>query len=229
MDFSYFHKRGSRYYISFIDDDHTRYYWAYLMKQYSEFFEIYTTFRAPVKTQNSTVIKCFRSDLGDKYNSNKFCEFLSLDETIHQTSCTDTLEQNEVAERKHRHIIETARSLLLSASVPGVFWGEVVLTIVGLINIILSFYILYFSHFENLYEYAPDYSFFRVFCRTCFVLYPHVECSKLFSQFVIFVLLGYDKGKKGYRCFDPMTQKLYVSSCCLSRAYTFLFYSIHYL
>jgi len=34
-------KRGSRYYVSFIDD-YTRYCWVYLMKHRSEFFEIYT-------------------------------------------------------------------------------------------------------------------------------------------------------------------------------------------
>jgi hypothetical protein len=54
------------------------------------------------------------------------------------TSCTDTPEQNGVAERKHRHIVETARSLLLSAFVPSEFWGEVVLTAVSLINTIPS-------------------------------------------------------------------------------------------
>ena len=38
-------KGGSRYYISFIDD-HTRYWWVYLMKHRYEFFEIYAAFRA---------------------------------------------------------------------------------------------------------------------------------------------------------------------------------------
>ena len=81
------------------------------MKHRSEFFEIYAAFRALIKTQHSAVIKCFRCDLGGEY-TNKFCQMLALDGTIHQTSCTDTPEQNGVAERKHRHIVETARSLL---------------------------------------------------------------------------------------------------------------------
>jgi hypothetical protein len=50
-------KEGSRYYVSFIDD-HTRYCWVYLMKHRFEFFEIYAAFRALIKTQYSTVIKC---------------------------------------------------------------------------------------------------------------------------------------------------------------------------
>jgi hypothetical protein len=203
-------KRGSRYYVSFIDD-HTRYCWVYLMKYCSEFLEIYAAFRAFIKTHHSSVIKCFRCYLGGEYTFNKFCQLLALDGTIHQTSCTDTPKQNGVAERKHRHIVETARSLLLSAFVPNEFWGEVVLTAVSLINMIPSSHSSSLSSFEKLYGYVPDYSSFRVFDCTCFVLRPYVERSKLSSRSAICVFLGYGEGKKGYRCFDPITQKLYVS------------------
>jgi transposase InsO family protein len=203
-------KGGSRYYVSFIDD-HTRYCWVYLMKHRSEFFEIYAAFRALIKTQHSIVIKCFRCDLGGDYTSNKFYQMLALDGTIHQTSYTGTLEQNGVAERKHRHIVETARSLLLFTFVPSEFWGEVVLTAVSLINTILSSHSSGLSPFEKLYGYVPDYSSFRVFGYTCFILRPHIECSKLSSRSAIFVFLGYGEGKKGFHCFDPITQKLYVS------------------
>jgi len=204
-------KGGSRYYILFIDD-YTHYCWVYLMKQRSEFYEIYTAFRALVKTQHFVVIKCFRCDLGREYTSNKFCQLIALDDgIIHQTSCIDTPEQNGVAEKKHRHIVKTARSFLLSAFIPSEFWGEVVLTTVSLINTIPSSHNSGFSPFEKLYGYILDYSSFRVFSCTCFVLHPHAKCSKLFSRSVMCVFLGYAEGKKGYRCFDPITQKLYVS------------------
>jgi hypothetical protein len=115
------------------------------MKHCSKFFEIYAAFRALIKTQHSVVIKCFRCDLGEEYTSNKFCQLLALDGTIYQTSCAlDTLEQNGDAERKHRHILETADSLLLSAFVPSEFWGEPVLTTISLINTIP------FSHSSSL-------------------------------------------------------------------------------
>ena len=65
------------------------------MKYCSELFEIYTTFQALFKTQHFAGIKCFRFDLNGQYNSNKFYELLVLDGTIHQTLCTDTLQQND--------------------------------------------------------------------------------------------------------------------------------------
>jgi len=168
-------------------------------------------FRALVKTQHSTVIKCFKCDLGREYTSNKFCELFALDRTIHQISCIDTPKQNGVTKRKHRHIVETAHSLLLFAFIPSEFLGEVVLTAISLINTISSSHSSGFSPFEKLCGYVPDYSPFRVFGYTCFVLRPYVERSKLSSRSTICVFLSYDEGKKGYRCFDPITQKLYVS------------------
>ena len=214
-------KGGSRYYVI---DDHTCYCWVYLVKHHFEFFKIYKAFRALVKTQHSYVIKCFRCDFGGEYTSNKFLELLALDGTMQQPSCIDT----GVVERKHRHIVETARSLLLSNYVPSEFLGEVVLATVTLINNIPSYHVSGISPFEKLYGFGPDYSFFRVFGCTCFVLKPHVEHSKLSYRSVIYVFLGYSKGQKGDMCFDPTTQKLCVSSCCFSWTYTFLFYSILY-
>lgn len=48
-------------------------------------------------------------------------------------------------EKKHKHIVEIARFVLLSAFVPRVFWEEATLTIIGLINTISSSYIKFFS------------------------------------------------------------------------------------
>lgn len=181
------------------------------MKYHFEFFKIYTAFQALVKTSHSTVIKCFRCDLGGEYTSNKFCQLLAIDGTIHQTSCTDTHEKNGVAERKHMHIIETAHSFIVFASVPSEFWGKVVLTTVNLINTILFSHNSSLSPFEKLYKYILDYSFFKVFSCTYFAFHPHVERSKLSSRSTICVFLGYDECKKRYRCFDPITHKLYMS------------------
>nr|GEU43357.1 integrase, catalytic core [Tanacetum cinerariifolium] len=81
--------------------------------------------------------------------------------------------------RKHRHLVETARSFLLSANVPSVFQGEPVLTATYVINRIPTEHNFGLSSFEKLYGTLPDYSSLRVFGCTCFVLKPHVERTKL--------------------------------------------------
>ena len=77
-------KCGFKYYVSFIDDC-TCYCWVYLMKHHFDFFNIYNMFCAFVKTQHNVVIKCFRSNLGGEYTSNKFFELLSSDGTFCDT------------------------------------------------------------------------------------------------------------------------------------------------
>ncbi|RVW88023.1 hypothetical protein CK203_044450 [Vitis vinifera] len=51
-----------------------------------------------------------------------------------RSSCAHTPQQNGVAERKNRHLVETARTILLHSNVPFRFWGDAVLTACYLIN-----------------------------------------------------------------------------------------------
>ncbi|CAL8092397.1 unnamed protein product [Prunus armeniaca] len=203
-------KGGARYYVSFIDD-YSRYCWIYLMKRRYDFFTNFQNFRALVHTQFSIVIKCFRCDLSGEYTSRAFTDLLASDGTTHQFSCTATPKQNGVAERKHQHIVETARSMLLSADVPKFFWGKVVLTENHVINRIPTSLTSGISPFERLYGNRPDYFSLKVFGCTCFVIRPPVEQTKLSARSAMCVFLGYGEGQKGYRCYDPSAQKLYVS------------------
>ena len=70
----------------------------------------------------------------------ELCKLLTLDGTIHQSSCTDTPQQNDIAGRKYRHIAETAHSLLLYVYIPSYFWGKAVLTAIHIINKIPTSY-----------------------------------------------------------------------------------------
>ena len=55
--------------------------------------------------------------------------------TIPHKFCPHTHQQNRVAKRKRRHLLEVTEALLLSVSVPKCYWPEAVLTVVLLINI----------------------------------------------------------------------------------------------
>ncbi|KAG9458196.1 hypothetical protein H6P81_002704 [Aristolochia fimbriata] len=164
-----------------------------------------------VHTQFLKNIKKFRSDSRGEYVFQKFRALLNSHGTQHQLSCPYTPQQNGVVECKHRHIHETTRALLLSSSIPRVFWGEAILTSVYIINRLPSPVLHNNTPFASLYSVSPDYLSLRVFGSTCFVLLPERERDKLSARSAMCVFLGYGLQQKGFRYFDPVANKLRIS------------------
>jgi hypothetical protein len=201
---------GSRYFVIFIDD-YSRYTWLYLLQHRSELTHVYQNFHQMVQTQFSRTIKVFRSDNAMEYNEKSFLAFLNQHGTILHRSCPYTSQQNGRAERKHRHILDTVRALLISASLPERFWGEAALTAVYTINRVPSPTIHNQTPFERLYGSIPDYSLLKVFGCVCFVTLPPHERTKLEPRSRLCCFLGYGLTQKGYRCYDPISKRLRVS------------------
>ena len=65
--------------------------------------------------------------------------FLVEKGTLSQFSCPGAHAQNDVAERKHRHLLEVARALMIVTSLAPHFWVEVVSTSTYVLNIHPSF------------------------------------------------------------------------------------------
>ena len=203
---------GFQYFVTFIDD-YSRCTWLFLMKTRAELFSIFQKFYAEILTQFNISIRVLRSDNAREYFSAPFTLFMSQHGILHQSSCAHTPQQNGVAERKNRHLIETARTLLLHSHVPFRFWGDAVLTACYLINRMPSSVLhaqiphsLLFPD-QPLYFLPP-----RVFGCTCFVHILTPGQDKLSAKATKCIFLGYSRLQKGYRCYSPQTHRYFLSA-----------------
>ena len=183
------------------------------MKHRSELFFIFQSFCAEVKTQFNTSIRTLRSDNAREYFSTPFTTFMSSQGILHQSSYAYTPQQNGVAERKNRHLIETARTLLLHSHAPFHFWADAVLTACYLINRMPSSVLQNEISHSILFPTRPLYSLpLRVFGCTCFVHNLSPGNDKLSARSIKCIFLGYSRLQKGYKCFSPITRQCFISA-----------------
>ncbi|CAL5401450.1 unnamed protein product [Camellia sinensis] len=201
---------GYKYYVVFIDD-FSKFTWLFPLHYKSEVFSKFLEFKALVETQFSTSLKILRSDNGGEYLSTEFQNFLKQKGILHHLTCPHTPPQNGVAERKHRHLIETTIALMHHASLPLNLWFEALATAVLLINRLPTAKLHNLTPFEMLFNKPPDYSFLRIFgCRCYPWLRPYTN-HKLQPKSIPCVFIGYHPSVKGYRCLDPSTGHIYLS------------------
>ncbi|KAK1684333.1 hypothetical protein QYE76_045181 [Lolium multiflorum] len=201
---------GERWYVTFIDG-FSRCTWLYLLKQKSDVLSAFKNFHSLVCNQYNANVKIFRSDNGTEYVNSDFNNFLSSRGIIHQTTCVNTAEQNGVAERKNRHLLEVARSLMFMMNVPKFLWGEAVKTAAYLINRMPSRVLNYKTPIECL---SGTNSFIvppKVFGCTCFVHDYRNSVGKLDPRAVKCIFVGYSPTQKGYRCWSPTEKRFFVS------------------
>ncbi|GKB69617.1 ribonuclease H-like domain-containing protein, partial [Tanacetum coccineum] len=103
---------GFRFFLTVVDD-YTRAVWVYLIKSKDEVSHIITIFYNLIENQFKRKIKVFRNDNGTEFANHSVSKLCSDKGIIHQTSCVYTPQQNRIAERKHRHLLNVARSFKL--------------------------------------------------------------------------------------------------------------------
>ena len=102
---------GSRYFVTFVDD-HSNWVVVYTMRNKSEAFVKYKLYEKFAQTHTGRKLKVLRTDRGGEYLSTEFKSYLDSNGTQHQLTTAYTPEQNGVAERLNRTLINLVRSML---------------------------------------------------------------------------------------------------------------------
>ncbi|CAH9141104.1 unnamed protein product [Cuscuta epithymum] len=189
---------GKRYFLSIIDD-FSRKVWVRLLEHKSDVFVKFREWKNLVENQTGKKVKTIRTDNGLEF-CNKDMDQLCVDCGIRRHKTVPyTPQQNGIAERMNRTVLDKVRSMLATAGLSKKFWGEAVNTAVYLINRSPSVPLggkCPESVFSNKHL---DLSNLRVFGCAAYV---HQQGDKLDPRSKKGVFLGYPEGVKGYRVWD---------------------------
>ena len=206
---------GGEYFLTFIDD-YTHYTWVYVLKRKSEVFDKFQKWKALVENESGHNLKVLRTDRGGEYTSAEFEKFLQSAGVRHELTVPKTPEQNGVAERMNRTLVESVRSMLSDANLPQKFWAEAVSTAVYLRNRSPTKAVDDMTPFEAWMKKRPSVSHLRVFGCKAYVHVPKDERGKLDNKAKKCILVGYGEETKGYRLYDPDKKRI-----CFSRDVSF--------
>lgn len=199
-----------RYILSFIDD-FSRKTWVYFLNEKSEAFTTFKSFKASVEKEVGEQITCLRTDRGGEFNSSEFGEFCRAQGINRQLTAAYTPQQNGVAERKNRTIMNAVRSMLSERQVPKIFWSEATRWNVYVQNRSPTAALEDITPEEAWSGKKPVVKHFRVFGCVAHVHIPDQKRSKLDDKSKQCVLLGVSDESKAWRLYDPATKKIEVS------------------
>ena len=198
---------GNLYFLTLVDD-YSRYSWIYTLKTKSETATTLRNWILLVEGETGLTVRGLRSDNGGEYLAADLQAFLSAKGIRHQLTTPDSPQQNGVAERLNRTLVESARCLLLHASRPSHLWGEAIHTANYLKNRKISAATDGRTPYELFYGYQPSLHHLRVWGCDCYVIPPNTRLAKFDPRSALHIFVGYSDQSKAYRVYDPVGKKV---------------------
>ncbi|RVW45213.1 Retrovirus-related Pol polyprotein from transposon TNT 1-94 [Vitis vinifera] len=209
---------GYEYFVTFIND-YSRYRYVYLMQRKSEAFEKFKEFRAEAEKQLSKSIKTLRSDRGGEYLVYEFKDYLIENGILSQLTAPRTHQQNGVAERRNRTLLDMMRSMMSYSSLPTSFWGYALQTTVYILNIVPSKSIPN-TPLELWNGRKPSLRHIRIWGCPAHVLKG--KTGKLEPRSEVCMFVGYPKGTRGGMFYSAQDNKVFVSTNATFLEYNYM-------
>ena len=194
---------GSKYAVTFIDE-YTKYAVVKYMTHKSQVLDKFKEYVA----ENGTP-RTLRSDNGAEYTSSKFKRFCRDSKIKQEFTVPETPQQNGVAERFNRTIVEMGRCLLIQAKLPKKYWVRALDTATHIRNLTVS---------ANSNEGKSPFELFtgktarrnhlRVFGCTAYVKRRKMNIRKLDPRSVKAKFIGYDSNSTAYVLQELTTKKI---------------------
>ena len=205
-----------KWYILTFVDDYSRWVWIAFTSNKSgpTVMDQFKRYRAHVQLYTGFDIKAIRTDGGSEYINADFKTYLHILGVDRQVTAAYTPQQNGVAERVNRTILEAARAMLHAADLPLSFWIYAVQAAVYIRNRSPTRALNNITPYEAWRGEKPNLSHLRVFgCRAFMYLHKQQRSStsKLAARAMPGIFVGYSNEAKAWLVWDPISKKVHTS------------------
>ncbi|GJV99131.1 putative ribonuclease H-like domain-containing protein [Tanacetum coccineum] len=198
-------------YCLVITDDCTRFSWVFFLASKDETSGILQTFIRQIENQLSHRVKIIRSDNGTEFKNRDMLEFCGNKGIKQEYSTARTPQQNGVAERMNRTLIEAARTMLADSLLPTTFWAEAVSTACYIFNRVRVTKPQNKTPYELLFGHKPIISYIRPFGCHVTILDTLSVLGKFDGKSDEGFLVGYSLNSKAYRVYNLVTKRVEVN------------------
>ncbi|KAJ9545140.1 hypothetical protein OSB04_024847 [Centaurea solstitialis] len=199
---------GGKKYTLVIVDEYSRYTWVFFLRAKSDAPEEIILFVRKMEKLNNLTVRSIRSDHGTEFKNSTLESFFEQKGISQNFSSVRTPQQNGVAERRNRTLIEAARSMLSEANLATQFWAEAVNTACYTQNrslIVKRFRRTAYELFRNR---KPSIKHLHIFGCVCYILNNKDLLGKFDSKSDDGIFLGYSSISKTYRVFNKRRQTI---------------------
>ncbi|KAE8719078.1 hypothetical protein F3Y22_tig00109978pilonHSYRG00092 [Hibiscus syriacus] len=126
--------KGKKMRVKFGTSIHDTKEWVYTMKKKDEVLGFFLKWKKMVETQTGRKIKRLRTNNGGEYKNDQFLKVCEEEGIVRHFTVRYTPQQNEVAERMNRTLVEKVRCMLSNARLGKEFWAEALVYACHLVN-----------------------------------------------------------------------------------------------
>ncbi|GJR20731.1 ribonuclease H-like domain-containing protein [Tanacetum coccineum] len=182
--------------------------WVFFLASKDETSGILKSFIIEIENLVDRKVKIIRCDNGTKFKNRVMSEFCGKKGINREFSVARTPQQNSVAERRNRTLIQAARTMLADSKLPTTFWAEVVNTACYVQNRVLVIKPHNKTPYELFRGRTPALSFIRPFGCHVTILNTLDYLAKFDGNSNERFFVGYSLNSKAFRVYNIRTRKV---------------------
>nr|GEU74082.1 hypothetical protein [Tanacetum cinerariifolium] len=197
---------NGKIYVLVIVDDYSRYTWTHFLRSKDETPEVLIDFPRLVQRGLQAQVRVVRTDKGLEFLNQTLHAYFAAEGILHQMFVARTPEQNAIAERRNRTLVEAARTMLSVAKVPLFFWVEAITIACFTQNRSLVIPRHEKTPYHIINDRKPSVKFFHIFGSLCYIVRDGENLDKMKEKGDECIFVGFYTQSRAYRVFNKRTR-----------------------